>query len=91
MAAHEAGVRMLASQNMAIAKCHIIAHTQIPGQSGFGRVSVIPHDPEAFARALYSELHRCDELGAKFIIVETPPETIEWRAITDRLKRASAG
>ena len=70
---------------------HVIAHTHIPSQSGFAAVSVIPHDAEAFARALYGELHRCDELGAELIIVEAPPETSEWRAIADRLKRASSG
>jgi L-threonylcarbamoyladenylate synthase len=69
---------------------HIIAHTHIPSQTGLGRVSVIPHDAEAFARALYAELHQCDELGAGLIVVEAPPETSEWRAIADRLKRASA-
>jgi L-threonylcarbamoyladenylate synthase len=53
-------------------------------------VSVIPHDAEAFARALYGELHRCDETGAELIVVEAPPETAEWRAISDRLKRAAA-
>ena len=70
---------------------HVIAHTHIPSQTGFSSVSVIPHDAEAFARALYAELHRCDELGAELIIVEAPPETSEWRAIGDRLKRASSG
>lgn len=70
---------------------HVIAHTHIPSQTGFGRVSVIPHDAEAFARALYAELHQCDELGAELIVVEAPPESSEWRAIADRLKRASAG
>jgi L-threonylcarbamoyladenylate synthase len=68
---------------------HVLAHTHIPSQEGFARVSVIPHDAEAFARALYAELHRCDELGAGLIVVEEPPG--EWRAIADRLKRASAG
>jgi L-threonylcarbamoyladenylate synthase len=70
---------------------HVLAHTHIPSQAVFGRVSVIPHDAEAFARALYAELHQCDELGAELIIVEAPPDTGEWRAIADRLKRASAG
>jgi len=70
---------------------HVIAHTRIPSQADFSSVSVIPHDAEAFARALYAELHRCDELGAQLIIVEAPPETSEWRAIADRLKRASSG
>jgi L-threonylcarbamoyladenylate synthase len=73
-----------------VARPHVIAHTHIPSQAGFAGVSVIPHDAEAFARALYAELHRCDELGAELIIVEAPPETSEWRAIADRLKRASS-
>jgi L-threonylcarbamoyladenylate synthase len=71
-------------------KFHVIAHTLIPSGHGFAHVSVIPHDPEAFARALYAELHRCDEAGADVIIVEAVPETNEWRAVADRLKRAAS-
>jgi L-threonylcarbamoyladenylate synthase len=70
---------------------HVVAHTHLPGIEEFGRVSVVPRDAEAFARALYSELHRCDELGASIILVEKPPESEEWAAISDRLSRASAG
>jgi L-threonylcarbamoyladenylate synthase len=81
----------LSSLDSPLSNRHVIAHTHIPSQLGFRGVSVIPHDAEAFARALYAELHRCDELGAELIIVEAPPETSEWRAISDRLKRASAG
>src|SRR5438105_12171775 len=47
---------------------HVVAHTRIPGTPGFARISVIPHDPEAFARAIYAELHQCDEAGAELII-----------------------
>ena len=83
--------RKIASLEAPFPRPHVIAHTHIPAHVGFGRVSVIPHDAEAFARALYGELHRCDELGAQLIIVEAPPETSEWRAIGDRLKRASSG
>jgi L-threonylcarbamoyladenylate synthase len=67
----------------------IIAHTRIPSEPGFGRVSVIPHDAEAFGRALYAELHACDAAGAAWIIVEAVPQKDEWRAIADRLKRAA--
>jgi L-threonylcarbamoyladenylate synthase len=69
---------------------HVVAHTNIPSLQDFGGVSVIPHDAEAFARALYGELHRCDEEGAKLIVVEAPPEDAAWRGIADRLSRASA-
>jgi L-threonylcarbamoyladenylate synthase len=70
--------------------CHIICHGHIPSGKGFGRVSVIPHDAEAFARAIYAELHRCDEAGAELIVVESPPESPEWSGIADRLRRASS-
>jgi L-threonylcarbamoyladenylate synthase len=72
-----------------VSSCHVIAHTRIPSQKNFGRVSVIPHDAEAFARAIYAELHRCDEAGAELIAVEALPAGAEWRAIADRLKRAA--
>ena len=69
---------------------HVIAHTQIPSAENFARVSVIPHDAEAFARAIYAELHRCDEAGAEWIVVEAPPDLPEWAGIADRLRRAAA-
>ena len=69
---------------------HVVAHTRIPAGAGFGRVSVIPHDAAAFARAIYAELHQCDEAGAELIVVEALPDAPEWRAIADRLRRAAA-
>jgi L-threonylcarbamoyladenylate synthase len=73
-----------------ISGVHVVAHTRIPAGTGFGRVSVIPHDAAAFARAIYAELHQCDEAGAELIVVEALPDTPEWRAIADRLRRAAA-
>ena len=72
------------------ASVHVIAHTVIPAGLEPDRVSVIPHDAEAFARAIYAELHRCDEAGAERIIVEAVPDSVEWQAIADRLRRAAA-
>jgi len=68
----------------------IVAHTKIPSGENFADVSVMPHDAEAFARALYAELHRCDAAGARLIIVEAPPDLPEWSGIADRLRRAAA-
>ena len=73
-----------------LAKTHVISHTIIPSSDRFAHVSVIPHDPEAFARAIYAGLHACDDAGAGLIVVEDLPDTTEWRAIRDRLKRAAA-
>jgi len=80
----------LVTRHLSLATCFIIAHTKIPGGFPAENVSVIPHDAEAFARALYAELHRCDAAGAKLIVVEAPPDLPEWSGIADRLRRAAA-
>ena len=80
----------LSTLNSQPSTCFVIAHTHIPSGENFARVNVIPHDAEAFARAIYAELHRCDEAGADLIIIEAPPESPEWSGIADRLRRASA-
>jgi L-threonylcarbamoyladenylate synthase len=67
---------------------HVVAHTQIPRGGRFRAVSIIPHEAQGFARALYAELHRCDDQEARWIVVEAPPEGAEWRAVADRLARA---
>jgi L-threonylcarbamoyladenylate synthase len=76
---------------LARGKIHIVTHHRIPLREKFGRVAVIPAEADACARALYAELHRCDEAGAELIIVEAPPPGERWRAIADRLRRASHG
>jgi len=80
----------LSTFNFQLSTVHVIAHTKIPASFGAENVSVIPHDAEAFARALYAELHRCDAAGAKLIVVEAPPELPDWSGIADRLRRAAA-
>jgi L-threonylcarbamoyladenylate synthase len=80
----------LATRRLLRVTCHVIAHTHIPSAEHFTGVSLIPHDAAAFARALYAELHRCDEAGAELIVVEAPPALPEWSGIADRLKRAAA-
>jgi L-threonylcarbamoyladenylate synthase len=87
----DAELRMRSAEcGVRISKVHVIVHTQNPSDEGFGRVSVIPHEAAAFARAIYAELHQCDEAGAELIVIEAPPDSPEWKAITDRLRRAAA-
>ena len=80
----------LAELGLSAGSASVLAHSHIPLGGGFGSVSVIPHDAEAYARALYAELHHCDEQGAACIVVEAPPDLPEWRGIADRLRRAAA-
>lgn len=81
--------RLVETLNIPPSQAFILAHSKIPMSGRFPHVMLIPDDPEAFARALYAELHRCDELGARLIVVEKLPDTPEWAGITDRLRRAS--
>lgn len=66
----------------------VLVHTRVVPGTRFGRVSVMPHEPTAYARALYGELHQCDAEGAELICLEAVPATAEWNAIADRLARA---
>lgn len=89
--ADDAGLRReLTAQGCAAPRAFVVAHTHVPSPAGLGGVSVIPHDAEAYARALYAELHRCDERGAETIVVEAVPETPEWAGVADRLRRAAS-
>ena len=82
--------RQLAALALPPGRCHLLAHAHLPAPEAFARVCLIPHDAEAYARALYAELHQCDALGAEVIIVELPPDSPAWSGITDRLRRAAA-
>jgi L-threonylcarbamoyladenylate synthase len=82
--------RQLSTLNFQLSTTHVLAHTHIPSGENFADVSVMPHDAEAFARALYAELHRCDAARVKLIVVEKPPDLPEWSGIADRLRRAAA-
>ncbi len=68
----------------------IICHEQIPSAETFSRVSVIPHDPEAYARALYAELFVADQEKPDLILIESVPDTSAWQGIRDRITRASS-
>lgn len=68
----------------------VVAHTTLVPGTRFGRVAMLPCEAEAYARALYAELHRCDAEGAELIVVEAVPEDPEWAALADRLARAGA-
>jgi L-threonylcarbamoyladenylate synthase len=49
----------------------------------------MPNEPQAYARRLYGALRELDTAGCGTILVESPPESIEWDAIRDRLSRAT--
>lgn len=48
----------------------------------------MPREPQAYAQRIYAALRELDTAGCERILVEAPPETAEWSAVRDRLKRA---
>ncbi len=48
----------------------------------------MPREPGAYARRLYAALRELDSAGREAILVEAPPDTPEWAAVRDRLRRA---
>jgi L-threonylcarbamoyladenylate synthase len=48
----------------------------------------MPREPHAYAQKLYAALRELDGAECEQILVEAPPETAEWAAVRDRLKRA---
>lgn len=68
----------------------ILAFSDAPLNLKSWNITLMPRKATAYARALYAELHRCDEEGARWIIIQTPPRLPQWEAIHDRLRRASA-
>jgi L-threonylcarbamoyladenylate synthase len=48
-------------------------------------------DPAQFAHDLYARLRELDGLACDLLIIAAPPAEEAWRAVADRLRRASAG
>lgn len=51
----------------------------------------LPRDPREYAISLYAALHKLDAAGHQEILIESPPETPEWEAVWDRLRKAAGG
>jgi L-threonylcarbamoyladenylate synthase len=60
---------------------------QVPGVV----VRVLPADPAGYAAQLYAALHELDRAELDRILVTLPPDTHEWLAVRDRLRRAASG
>jgi L-threonylcarbamoyladenylate synthase len=83
-AADELG-RMGYCENMALV---VIGEHATSSLSAFA-ASYALETPEEASRQLYDILHRCDSLGVRSIIVLMPADRPEWRAVRDRLLRAT--
>ena len=60
-------------------------------QAGAAAWIAAPDDAVRYGHDLYANLRTLDASGARRILVEAPPRTVEWEAVNDRLARAAAG
>lgn len=51
---------------------------------------LFPDCPKKAAKELYRQLRIADQSNKNIILTELPPETPEWSALTDRIKKAGA-
>ena len=65
-----------------------LQHQHPPVRSGIAIVQM-PSAAAEYAAVLYDKLHGADAGGYDWIAVDAPPETPDWEAIRDRLRRAS--
>lgn len=49
----------------------------------------MPYESRSYGVVLYDALHQLDRHGLRQILIEMPPQTPEWEAIWDRLRKAT--
>ena len=68
----------------------IVAHHRVPESKDWLAVYHLPADPQGYARRLYATLHAADQPDTALIVVEQLPSEPAWKAVADRLRRATA-
>lgn len=68
----------------------VLAHSKIISQNTKYDVVRMSEDPKLYAHDLYLRLREMDKKNYRKIIVEAVPESEEWEAVRDRLKRAAS-
>ena len=62
---------------------------QHPPAVNVAKVIMMPPNASEYAAHLYRTLHEVDALNLDWIVVDAPPETSDWEAVRDRLRRAA--
>jgi L-threonylcarbamoyladenylate synthase len=67
-----------------------LTHGQAADVPAGAAVRDLPAEPGGYAAMLYAALHDLDAAGLDRIVVALPPDTAQWQAVRDRLRRASS-
>jgi len=76
--------------NVGAADIAIWARTALQSRSERIVQRAMPDDAAAAAQQLFAVLREFDAQGVRLIWIETPPDTLEWEGVRDRLQRAAA-
>jgi L-threonylcarbamoyladenylate synthase len=71
-------------------KIGILTYSLEQAENRLTRMIRMPEQAENYAQALYASLRELDSLQLDMILVEQPPNTEAWRAINDRLCKATS-
>ena len=66
-----------------------LQHTHASRRENIATVEM-PSSAAGYAAALYDELHKADGGHYEWIAVDVPPQTPDWEAVNDRLRRAAS-
>ncbi len=81
---------MIQTLNFQNKKVGILAYSLKPAENSLTRLIRMPKQADDYAQVLYASLRDMDSLQLDIILVEQPPETAAWRAINDRLGKATS-
>ncbi len=55
------------------------------------RGTALPDHADGYAHGLYAALRALDAVGANLLLAQRPPQSRDWLAVNDRLRRSAAG
>jgi L-threonylcarbamoyladenylate synthase len=79
-------IRIFSLQNKTIG---LLAYEFNPPEKRGMHLLCMPEQADSYAQILYASLRELDSCGLDIIIIEQPPETPPWRAVNDRLGKAT--
>lgn len=80
---------LLTALQQSTKKIGLLHYTELTAGLTPGYVLRLPNNPEQYAQLLYSALRELDHQQLDLILIEQPPSNSLWRAINDRLSKAT--
>jgi len=81
---------MIQELNFRNKKIGILAYRSEQVENTLARIIPMPEQADDYAQTLYASLRELDSLQLDIILIEQPPQTEAWRAINDRLGKATS-